>query len=125
MQGLARRHPRRYGTLDQAVARMREANPHLTAEQAHHLTVQGMNRNEDGTHTWKFDNYVRAASPYIFNMPDAREIWSQITCPTLLLRGTESWATDPEQGGRASAFRNYRAVNIEGAGHWVHRNLSD
>jgi pimeloyl-ACP methyl ester carboxylesterase len=125
MQALARRHPRRYRTLDQAVARMREANPHLTAEQAQHLTVHGMNRNEDGTHTWKFDNYVRAASPYIFNMPDAREIWSQITCPTLLLRGTESWATDPEQDGRASAFRNYRAVNIEGAGHWVHHDRLD
>jgi pimeloyl-ACP methyl ester carboxylesterase len=55
-------------------------------------------------------------------MPEAQEIWRQITCPTLLVRGTESWATDPEKDGRAAAFRNYRAVNVAGAGHWVHHD---
>lgn len=125
MQALARRHPRRYPSLEDAVGRMREANPHLSPEQAAHLTLHGMYRNEDGSYTWKFDNYVRAASPYIFNMPDAREIWSQINCPTLLLRGTESWAPEPQQDRRADAFRDYRAVNIAGAGHWVHHDRLD
>jgi len=45
---------------------------------------------------------VRATSPYLFNMPDAHDIWTQITCPVLLLRGTESWASDPEVDGRAA-----------------------
>jgi pimeloyl-ACP methyl ester carboxylesterase len=125
MRALARRHPRRYASLDDAVARMRDANPHLSPEQAYHLTVYGVNRNEDGTYTWKFDNYVRAASPYLFNMRDARELWQQISCPTLLIRGTESWASDPEKDGRATAFRNYRLVNIEKAGHWVHHDRLD
>ena len=125
MQGLARRHPRRYESLDEAVARMRDANPHLTPEQARHLTVHGSYRDEDGTYLWKFDNYVRAASPYLFNMTEARHIWSQITCPVLLVRGTESWASDPEKDGRATAFRNYRAINIEKAGHWVHHDQLD
>jgi pimeloyl-ACP methyl ester carboxylesterase len=122
MQALSKRHPHRYPSLDDAVARMRDANPRLTAEQASHLTVHGSYRDEDGTYLWKFDNYVRATSPYLFNMKDAREIWTQITCPVLLLRGTESWATDPEIDGRAGAFRDYRAVDIEGAGHWVHHD---
>jgi pimeloyl-ACP methyl ester carboxylesterase len=125
MQGLAQRHPRRYPSLTDATARMREANPHLSAAQAAHLTMHGVYRNEDGTYTWKFDNYVRAASPFIFNRKEAQEIWSQITCPTLLLRGTESWASDPEQDGRAAAFRNQRTVNIGGAGHWVHHDQLD
>src|SRR5438445_78735 len=60
MQALARRHPHRYKTLDEAVARMREANPNLSAEQARHLTIHGSYRGEDGTFLWKFDNYVRA-----------------------------------------------------------------
>src|SRR5229473_519025 len=34
MQTLSRRHPRRYETLDDATARMRDANPNLSAEQA-------------------------------------------------------------------------------------------
>ncbi|MGD9765685.1 MAG: alpha/beta fold hydrolase [Candidatus Binatia bacterium] len=122
MKALARRHPRRYATLEEAVARMRDANPRLTKEQARHLTVHGCYRDEDGTYLWKFDNYVRATSPYLFNLADAEELWKRITCPVLLLRGTESWASDPELDGRAKAFRSYTFHNIEGAGHWVHHD---
>jgi pimeloyl-ACP methyl ester carboxylesterase len=125
MQGLAQRHPHRYTCLDEAVTRMRDANPHLTPEQARHLTIHGSYRDEDGTYLWKFDNYVRAASPYLFNMQEARHIWNQITCPVLLIRGTESWASDPLKDGRATAFRNATVVNIEKAGHWVHHDQLD
>jgi len=125
MQALARRHPRRYRSLEEAVARMRDANPHLTPEQARHLTVHGSYRDEDGTYLWKFDNYVRAASPYLFNMQEAREIWGRITCPVLLVRGTESWASDPQRDGRATAFQDCKVVNIEKAGHWVHHDQLD
>ena len=58
---LAGRIPRRYPTLDAAFARMQEANPHLSPEQARHLTVHGANQNEDGTYSWKFDNYVHSS----------------------------------------------------------------
>ena len=84
--------------------------------------MHGIYRNEDGTYTWKFDNYVRSQSPYEFNVEEARSFWQRITCPTLLLRGTESWATDPLLDGRASAFRNVRCVNVPRAGHWVHHD---
>jgi len=122
MEALARRHPRAYTTLDVAVARMREANPRLSTEQAHHLTVCGVIRHEDGTYAWKFDNFVRAVSPYLFNVDEAREIWSHITCPVLLVRGRESWAPDPEVDGRARAFHNAQITTVDGAGHWVHHD---
>lgn len=122
MRSYAGRHARHYASLEEAVERMREANKRLNAEQAYHLTVHGICRNEDGTYTWKFDNYVRSQSPYEFNVEEARSIWQQITCPTLLLRGTESWATDPRQDGRASAFRQARCVDLAGAGHWGHHD---
>lgn len=125
MQAFAGRHPRRYASLDEAVQRMQDANKHLSAEQARHLTVHGIYRNEDGTYTWKFDNYVRSHSPYEFNMHEARSVWGQIACPTLLLRGTESWATDPLDDGRASAFQQARCVNIHRAGHWIHHDQLD
>ena len=122
MRGLAGRSPRRYATIEEAYARMQEENPHLSPERARHLTVHGVNQNEDGTYSWKFDNYVRAFSPYTFNDKEARELWSRITCPTLLVRGTESWASDPTKDGRAAAFQNAQVVNVEKAGHWVHHD---
>jgi len=122
MQDLARRQPRRYPSLEEAAERMQEANKHLSAEQARHLTIHGVARNEDGSYSWKFDNYVRALGPYQFSEDDVRSIWARITCPTLLVRGTESWASDPEQDGRITAFQNARLSNYEGAGHWVHHD---
>lgn len=117
-----RRRPRHYRTFEDAVARMSEANPHLTAEMARHLTLHGTRRHEDGSYTWKFDNYVRLHSPYEFNSEDARVIWNQIRRPVLLIRGDESQARDPEQDGTASAFHHYRSVLVRGAGHWVHHD---
>jgi pimeloyl-ACP methyl ester carboxylesterase len=125
MQHFDTRKPRRYASLEDAVARMREENPHLTGEKARHLTIHGMRPNDDGTYSWKFDNYVRLHSPYEFNIAEAREIWNQIPCPVLLVRGSESWAADPEQDGKASAFHDYRNVLIRGAGHWVHHDQLD
>jgi pimeloyl-ACP methyl ester carboxylesterase len=122
MQQLARRHPRTYPSLQEAARRMQEANPRLTPEQAWHLTVHGIDRDEGGTYRWKFDNYVRAVSPYLFNAGDAYALWERITCPVLLFRGTESWASDPDKDGRAHHFRDWRLINVPGAGHWVHHD---
>ena len=116
------RNQRRYQSIDAAVARMQEANPHLSETMARHLTVHGVRHQDDGSFTWKFDNYVRLHSPYEFNELDAREIWNQIRCPVLLVRGGESFAKDPEADGKASAFHVYRSVKIDGAGHWVHHD---
>ena len=125
LRKFAGRTPRHYPSIEQAVKRMQQANPHLSPEQATHLTVHGVNQNEDSTYSWKFDNYVRGFSPYNFNSEEAAQLWSRISCPTLLVRGTESWAEDPEKDGRASAFQSARLVDIDNAGHWVHHDQLD
>jgi pimeloyl-ACP methyl ester carboxylesterase len=122
LRKLSGRAPRRYQSLEEAVARMQAANPHLSAQQARHLTVYGVNRNEDGTYGWKFDNYVRAQPPYGISMDDAHDLWARITCPTLLVYGAESQASDPRTDGRAEHFASARIVTMEGAGHWVHHD---
>lgn len=119
LRGLSGRLPRRYAGLDEAVARMQEANRHLSPEQARHLTVHGMHRNEDGSYSWKFDNYVRADPPFGMLPEHIWALWERITCPTLLIRGAESWASDPVVDGRIKHFRNARLENVDGAGHWV------
>jgi pimeloyl-ACP methyl ester carboxylesterase len=125
MRELAARQPRRYPSIEAAAARMREENPFLSEEQARHLTVHGVNRNEDGTFSWKFDNYVRSFAPYRFDVDDMRALWTRIECPTLLVRGADSWASDPVKDGRIEPFRNARAITIPKAGHWVHHDQLD
>jgi pimeloyl-ACP methyl ester carboxylesterase len=125
LQEFDTRRPRRYASLEDGTKRMLEENPHLTDEMARHLTLHNTRPNDDGTLSWKFDNYVRLHSPYEFNIAEAREIWNQIRCPTLLIRGSESWASDPEQDGKATAFHNYESVLVKDAGHWVHHDQLD
>jgi len=125
MRGLAARQPRRYATLEAAAARMREENSFLSEEQARHLTIHSVNRNEDGTFSWKFDNYVRSFAPYRFDVEDMRALWGRITCPTLLVRGADSWASDPVKDGRIEPFQSARLVTIPKAGHWVHHDQLD
>ena len=116
------REPRSYPSLAEAVARMKEANPHLSDEVAEHLTLHGTNWNADGSLIWKFDNYARPFSPYGHNVDDIREILGRISCPTLLFSGMESWAGDPEADGRAQSITNYSLVKVPKAGHWVHHD---
>lgn len=116
---------RRYGSIDQAVDRMQEANPHLSDAQARHLTVHGVNRNEDGSYSWKFDNYMRVFPSQGMQPGQTEHIWSLIPCPILMLRGAESWATDPVADGRAAHFQKAQFEVIENAGHWMHHDQLD
>jgi pimeloyl-ACP methyl ester carboxylesterase len=122
---LAGRTPRRYASIEEAFKRMQEENPHLTPERARHLTRHGVNQNEDGTYSWKFDNYVRVFPPADIATAEVEHLWSRITCPTLLVYGKESWASDPSTDGRARHFKNARVVLMEKAGHWVHHDQFD
>ena len=115
------RAPRRYASLEEATARMAHENPHLSPEQARHLTVYGAHQNEDDTWSWKFDNHTRWGVGSLSHA-DQHHLWRQITAPVLLVRGAESWASDPVLDGRIANFQNARLVNFEGAGHWVHHD---
>ena len=117
---------RKYPTIEDALARMQEENPHLNREQAYHLTIHGAHQNEDGTFSWKFDNYARwGGGVGGLTLEDQHRLWGGITCPVLLVRGAESWASDPVEDGRIQHFKNARRVNFEDAGHWVHHDKLD
>jgi pimeloyl-ACP methyl ester carboxylesterase len=121
-RALAGRQPRRYASIDEALARMQAENKHLTPAQARYLTIHGVSQNEDGTYSWKFDNYVRGFSPLDLTQDEQHALWSRITCPTLLVYGKESWASNPLDDGRIRHFANAKVVSFEGAGHWVHHD---
>ena len=121
----AGRVPRRYPTIEAAFARMKEENAYLTDEQARHLTIHGVNRNEDGTFSWKFDNYLNQWPPSEAAYADITRLWTAISCPVLLLYGKDSWASSPALDGRLQFFRNAQLIEYEDAGHWLHHDQFD
>ena len=118
----AGRQPRRYDSLEAAFARMKEENSFLSDEQARHLTVHGAIRNEDGTYSWKFDNYLNIWTVGDIAYGEQEKLWEAITCPMLLLYGADSWASNPESDGRSKHFSSARVVAYENAGHWLHHD---
>lgn len=119
---LAGRVPRRYESIEEAQLRMQAVNPGLSAELAWHLTRHGVSRNEDGTYSWKFDNHLRVSPPLDMTRAEIQELWGRIACPTMLVYGGRSWASNPQTDGRLAHFRNATVAVIEQAGHWVHHD---
>lgn len=122
---LAGRIPRRYEDLPAALHRMQESNPHLSEERAEHLTIHGSNRNEDGTYTWKFDNYTYAWDPASLSYEETTQLWEQINCPTLLLNATEGLEHRTGQDGSLACFKDATLIDFEDAGHWLHHDQFD
>jgi pimeloyl-ACP methyl ester carboxylesterase len=125
-RSLAARRSRRYRTLEEAYERMQAANPHLTADQARHLTIHGANQNEDGTYSWKFDNYVHAG--HMLDLPpgEIAEVWAQVECPVLFLTGSESFHVGTfDEVELVNHFRAAHHVWVDGAGHWLHHDQLD
>jgi len=118
----AGRLPRRYATLDAALERMKEENGFLSDEQARHLTIHGASRNEDGTWSWKFDNYLRVVSAVDIPAQAMIDLWQAITCPVLLFYGADSGFSSPAGDGRMDYFRDARLIVYENAGHWLHHD---
>lgn len=118
----AARQPKRYPTLEDAFARMTSENSFLSEEQARHLTIHGTHRNEDGSYSWKFDNYLHL--PWVHDMAtdQVAELWARITCPTLLMYGEKSWASNPVTDGRIAQFNTASVITFENAGHWLHHD---
>ena len=125
VRDLEKRQQKSYPNPDAAMARMKEKNPRLSDEVARHLTLHGTNWEADGSLIWKFDNYVRAFSPYGHYMQDSIELCGQIASPTLLFWGTESFAPIPDTDPRVKAIKNCRLVSVPKAGHWVHHDQLD
>jgi|TARA_B110000977_G_scaffold66066_1_gene89857 pimeloyl-ACP methyl ester carboxylesterase len=118
----AGRTHRRYESLEAAHARMQESNPHLSPERAKHLTIHGSIKNEDGTYSWKFDNYTHTGMISNFSYKDMVQIWTLVTCPVLLINATEGFEHRIGHDGSETYFSNHTIETIPNAGHWLHHD---
>jgi pimeloyl-ACP methyl ester carboxylesterase len=88
------------------------------------MAYWSVNQNEDGTYSWKFDDLTPVLAPNEITPTDMSLIWQSITCPTLLVAGSESWAPNPN-ACLIQHFRTAEVATFEGAGHWVHLEQPD
>ena len=68
---------------------------------------------------------MRSFSPLGLDQDEINALYGRIDCPTLLIYGTESWASNPGLDGRTQSFRNVSVQGIENAGHWSHHDQFD
>ena len=111
--------------MSDALLRMQKSNPHLSEAQARHLTIHGANRNEDGTYTWKFDNYTHSRPAYGMPYEDMTAIWEKIDCPILLINAKNGYGYRTGQADTLKHFHGARVVDVENSGHWVHHDQFD
>ncbi|MEO0452300.1 MAG: alpha/beta hydrolase [Pseudomonadota bacterium] len=116
------RAPRVMKDLNEAKGRMQAAFTHLPEDLIHHLTATGIKTNPDGTVSWAYDPAGMGRSPSDISHEDFVELWRQITCPTWLVYGATSWASNPEKDGRLEPFQKASVSVIENAGHWLHHD---
>ncbi len=121
-RSLSDRTARVMESLDVAQARMKAAFEHLPDDLVHHLTKTGVKTNEDGSVSWAYDPAGLGRSPSDISHADFVHLWTQITCPTWLVYGADSWASNPAEDGRAEPFQNAQVSVIEQAGHWLHHD---
>lgn len=120
----AGRQHRRYDTIANALARMQEENSFLSDIQARHLTRHGVIQNEDGTYSWKFDNYLRQWPPNDMSLADMQMVWSQIHCPLMLCYGEDGWMDQSVRDAQMEHFTQTQPIikSYKKAGHWLHHD---
>jgi pimeloyl-ACP methyl ester carboxylesterase len=121
-QALAARVPRRYATIEDAFARVKLRNPHLSPQVAFHLAEHGTVRNEDDTYSWQFDNYVRAPGGPLDMQDEFRALWAKVACPALLLFGEETGMVRAFGADVHDMVPDAQVKTIPGAGHWAHHD---
>lgn len=122
LERISEHEPSAFKTIEEAAQRLSVRNRRLTPALALHLARHGVRQDADGLYRWKFDHYQRARAPYRLTPEDYAGLWSRITCPTLLMWGSESFLPDPEAAGLLAHFRQVELVKLDGAGHWLHHD---
>ena len=121
-RALSGRLPRRYESVEVAAERMRSANPQLAPDRAYHLTIHGSNQNEDGTYSWKFDNYTHNFLMSGLADADTVALWQQIQAPTLLINADQGLEHRAGQNDTLGYFQHGELVNIADASHWTYHD---
>jgi pimeloyl-ACP methyl ester carboxylesterase len=108
-----------YRTLDDMRERLHAAHPGVPEQTLARLLAFGVRRVGNRGYTWSFDNRVRMASPYAFDLDDAREVWARIEAPALIVNGEGDGKRRPASDGLTGFLPNVTTETIPNAAHYV------
>lgn len=112
---------REYSSVHEGARRLRKVNPRLDDAKARHLARYAMRPTGDGSWRWKFDPLHRTTSPQPFYAGQFGAFLSRVSCPTLVVQGSESeHRIRGDLATRSRMLRHASLVTIPEAGHWVH-----
>jgi pimeloyl-ACP methyl ester carboxylesterase len=107
-----------YNSEEEALARMEEESPFYSEDCKRYLIKYTMNRDDSGRLSYKYDPSLHhfEIAPLEFLWP----IMEKITCPALVVHGTESDVLLAEAARRIpETLPSVAVVDIERAGHFV------
>ncbi len=123
-KGARGKRQRTYATVAEAAQQLRRHDPLLGEEQALRLAGHGTRLAEDGRLRFKHDPLHLTRGPYPFRLDVAQDFWRRVTCPVLLVEGSESFFrhAPEETGHRYRTFAQAELKLLEGAGHMMQRH---
>lgn len=107
--------------VDEAVDRIRRANPNIAEAVARRLATRTVKAVPGGV-VWTWDPRHRARSPYPFRADTFGTFLAAVAAPTLVVDGGASPFALPDAAARAANLRDATHVAIDGAGHLVHHD---
>lgn len=113
------RTPRTFKTPDLAVRRMKQLHARVPAEIVEHVALHAINEIPEGFR-WKYDQMLGMMPHRPESPAEYMGLYQAITCPVLMIYGTDSFATTPDRDGRGDVYPDGRLITYEGAGHWLH-----
>lgn len=121
---------RTYDSVEAVAARLQRTNPRLPDERAAFLAPHWSRRNDAGCWEILGDPAHKIVNPSLYRVEEAMAIWSAVTAPVLHVEARDSETLRHIAGKepleefrrRFSAFRDWREVVIDDAGHMLHHD---
>lgn len=113
--------PEEFESEEQAYHLLRAANPRYSESLLRHRVKHGLTPRPNGRFAWKYDPALRDQMRQ--GTRDMSDLWPhlpRISCPTLIVRGTESDVLSPPIAKRMlEALSDARLIEVPDAGHTV------
>lgn len=121
---------RTYDDLAAVAARLQKTNPRLRDDRAAFLAAHWSRRNEQGRWEILGDPAHKRINPTLYRVDEVMAVWAEVTAPVLHVEARDSETLkmivhkEPmaEFRKRFTAFRDFREVLVDDAGHMLHHD---